>query len=312
MIDELRLLDASLLNDSDKLAEISHWLKVMNRPNGWHYDLDHIWILMELEAAGIRPGSTILDAGAGQGIMQFLLAARGYQIISLDFSSRSVPIRSHGIFDIRGSGEASLDYKHPYMDFISYDGGGMWKWGSRLDLADLAKLLRLPRRFLRDTTSLHCYLIERFLNNHSSYGKINYLRGPFHEIPLDGGSVDAVISVSAIEHADIDLFGKNVMEMQRILKNGSPLLMTTSATTKNENTFHEKSSGWCFSLSHLQRFFANCDVSFDAKSCERSLIDSEVFLKRLDPYYYQDKESFCYRKRIASLPYLPVAIKSVA
>ena len=43
MIDELRLLGASLLNDSDKLAEISHWLKVMNRPNGWHYDLDHIF-----------------------------------------------------------------------------------------------------------------------------------------------------------------------------------------------------------------------------------------------------------------------------
>ena len=118
--------------------------------------------LRELEAAGILPGSTILDAGAGQGIMQFLLAARGYQVISLDFSSRSVPIRSRGIFDIRGSGEASLDYKHPYMDFISYDGGGMRKWGSRLDLADLTKLLRLPRRFLRDITSLHCYLIERF------------------------------------------------------------------------------------------------------------------------------------------------------
>ena len=61
----------------------------------------------------------------------------------------------------------------------------------------------------------------------------------------------------------------------------------------------------------ISSVFANCDVSFDAKSCERSLIDSEVFLKRLDPYYYQDRESFCYRKRIASLPYLPVAIKSV-
>ena len=66
MTAELTLLDASLLNDSDKLAEISHWLKVMNRPNGWHYDLDHIWILRELEAAGILPGSTILDAGAGE------------------------------------------------------------------------------------------------------------------------------------------------------------------------------------------------------------------------------------------------------
>ena len=94
--------------------------------------------------------------------------------------------------------------------------------------------------------------------------------------------------------------GKMLRRCKKNIKKGSPLpLITTSATTKNENTFHEKSSGWCFSLSHLQRFFANCDVSFDAKSCERSLIDSEVFLKRLDPYYYQDKESFCHRKRIS-------------
>ena len=77
----IKFLPASLLKDRRKLMELTYWLRVMNRPNGWHYDLDHIWILNELEAAGLAKGATIIDAGAGQGIMQYLLAARGYNVI---------------------------------------------------------------------------------------------------------------------------------------------------------------------------------------------------------------------------------------
>jgi len=95
---EIQLLNASLLADEKTLEELSYWLGVMNRPNGWHYDLDHIWILSELEKAGIKPGATILDAGAGQGVLQYLLASRGYNVISLDFSPRRIPNRTVGIF----------------------------------------------------------------------------------------------------------------------------------------------------------------------------------------------------------------------
>ena len=312
MGNDLTLLDSSLLDHSEKLAEITHWLRVMNRPNGWHYDLDHVWILCELEKAGIPKGSTILDAGAGQGIMQFLLAARGYNVISLDFSARTIPSRSCGIFDIHGSGEAKLDYSHPYMEFISYGDVNNRKWPLGRIFSHPRRILRLPRRVVRDAFSFFNYVGERFFNDHSDYGSITYLRAPFHDIPLDQGTVDSVISVSAIEHADIELFGKNIMELRRILKDGAPLLMTTSATPKDENEFHEKSSGWCFSLAHLQSFFDDCTVNFDAQFCERSLLDSRVFLNRLDPYYHLDRDSFCYRKQIASLPYLPVAIKAVS
>lgn len=311
MDNEIKLLDASLLDDRKKLKEISYWLKVMNRPNGWHYDLDQIWILNELEKSGILPGSTVLDAGAGQGMTQYLLAARGYNVISLDFSPRTKPVRSLVIFNIMGEGDSDINYQHPYMKFISYGVNSSSSLAGRLKLASLKKIPLLPKRIISHAFSALFYLYERFAGSHESYGTITYLRAPFHEVPLASESVDAVISISAIEHADISLFHENINELTRVLKPGSPLLLTTSATTSDENIYHEKSSGWCFSLSTLKTFFPSCVVKFDAASCARSLMESAIFMDRLDPYYYQDKGAFCYKKRIVALPYLPVAVKIV-
>ena len=311
MDNEIRLLDASLLDDIEKLNEISYWLKVMNRPNGWHYDLDHIWILNELKKTNTLPGSTIVDAGAGQGIMQYLLAARGYNVISLDFSPRTRPGHSLGIFNIVGDGNADIDYQHPYMKFISYGVNSSANIVSRLKIANLQKIPLLPRRTLKHATSMLLYMFERFARKHGGYGTITYLRAPFHDVPLPSEYADAVISVSAIEHADINLFHQNIKELSRLLKPRAPLLLTTSATTSDKNTYHEKTSGWCFSLSALKVFFPGCKIIFDAKYCARSLIESEIFIDRLDSYYYQDKDTFCYKKRLEALPYLPVAVKIV-
>ena len=92
----------------------------MNRPQGWHYDMDIIWLLNELDNAGIKQGATILDAGAGMGITQFILASRGYNILSLDFSPRSKPL-AEGIFDIKVLDQKKLDYQHDYIGFVDYD-----------------------------------------------------------------------------------------------------------------------------------------------------------------------------------------------
>ena len=48
-------------------------VEVLNRPNGWHYDLDHIWILRSLESIDLPKGATILDAGAGMSCSSFWL-----------------------------------------------------------------------------------------------------------------------------------------------------------------------------------------------------------------------------------------------
>jgi ubiquinone/menaquinone biosynthesis C-methylase UbiE len=311
MSNEVKLLDASLLGEDVKLKELTYWLRVMNRPNGWHYDLDIIWILNQLEAVGIKPGATILDAGAGQGVMQYLLAARGYNVISLDFSPRKKPIRSFGIFNIVGDGASTIDYQHSYMNFISYDAHSKIEITNTFNDFPLHKIFELPQRFLRFTTSLISYCYERFIRSHEFYGKITYLRAPFHDVPLESNSVDAVISVSAIEHADINLFNQNIDELLRLVKVGGLFLMTTSATSEEKNAFHSKTSGWCFSISALREFFPLCKFDFDLMACTKSLMSSEKFRDRLDPYYYRDKSSFCFNRKIEKFPYLPVAIKLI-
>jgi len=308
---EIRLLGADLYADKNKLKELSYWFRVLNRPNGWHYDLDHIWVLQELEKAGIMPGSTIVDAGAGQGVMQYLLAARGYNVISLDFSTRTIPGRTLGVFNVVGEGDADIAYQHPYLKFISYGDHSSAGWMGIFRLAKLKKVLLLPGRMLRYANSVLFYLHERFTKNHGKYGKVTYLRAAFHEVPLDAASVDAVVSISAIEHADIKIFKDNIKELLRLLKPKAPLLLTTSATVSDETNYHEKTSGWCFSRSALEGYFPECEIKFDPDKCARSLMGSEVFIDRLDPYYYQDKDSFCYKKVVTELPYLPVAVKVV-
>ena len=39
------LLKPNLMNDSVTTDIIDYWLSLLNRPNGWHYKLDIIWIL---------------------------------------------------------------------------------------------------------------------------------------------------------------------------------------------------------------------------------------------------------------------------
>ena len=120
---KIQLLDSSLYEDKKTLKKLSYWFKLMNKPNGWHYDLDHLWILKELKKHKIKPGDTILDAGAGQGILQYFLCSKGYNVISLDFSPRLIPEKTKGIFKIHGDGNSKINYSHDYMEVISYGDG---------------------------------------------------------------------------------------------------------------------------------------------------------------------------------------------
>lgn len=302
---KVQLLYPTLLADEKKLEELSYWFNVLNRPNGWHYDLDHIWILSELEKAGIKPGDTIVDAGAGQGVLQYLLASRGYNVISLDFSPRTIPKRTLGIFSINGDGSASINYEHSYMKVINYSGG---KNNSLLRKFSIERLKKIPFFTGRTIRSSIFWFKERFFVNHEKYGHITYVRAPFHEIPLGDAFADAVVSVSALEHADIDLFRANIDSLSRLLKPNSPLLLTTSATKDENSSYNETVEGWSFSSTHISELLPGCSVTFDGDACEQALMKSDKFMERIDPYYFQEGQLFC-ASNFASLPYLPLAIK---
>lgn len=300
------LLSAGRLSNERLLDELSHWLNVMRRPQGWHYDLDEIWLIENIEAAALPTGARILDAGAGLGIMQYVLASRGYDVVSLDFGKREVPAESRGIFDVVAENQDGLRYRHSYQDTMSFQeaptGRPLARTLSRIMSRHLYAKLR--REFLH----LYCSGRER-RRHHGDYGRISFVRAAFHDIPYPEGSFDAVVSLSALEHADRGLLAKNLSEMARVAKPGAPVLVTTSATDQEKDVFHEKSQGWCFSSGTIKEFAPDAAEEYgNYHERERSILTSALWLSRLDPYYYLDPSGDFYQKKTTQLPYLPLAL----
>ena len=321
------LLSINLLDDKKRLKLIDYWLRVMDRLQGWHYDLDIIWILKELEKSGIKKGDTILDAGGGMGVTQFILAALGFNVISLDFSKRYLPQLGKGIFDIQLKNQESIDYKHDYINYIKY--GNEPKIGDKLQDEKLHKnyikpiygiysfllkviitIMKRPKNSLSLIKRNYNKIRNKLFNiverksNHKEFGKIELVRAAFHNIPLSDNSVDALISVSAIEHADKVLLNNNIMEMKRIVKKGGPLLITTSATELDKDVFHEKTKGWCFSSETIKKMADNEQLKeMNFRKTEKDFLQSKLWLSRIYPYYTQDSKSEFYKRRIKRLPY---------
>ena len=321
VLNSIELLNGDLLSDQEKLDEIDHWLKVMNRPQGWHYDMDIIWLLKGLEEAGIKKGDTILDAGAGMGITQFILAAKGYNVISLDFSPRLNPSLAKDIFEIKVIEQDKLDYKHDYIGFVKYDSTkNEGENNKTLDLVEKVwktmgrgpgYMLNRIKQQLQNKQNKQVNLNEKG-KDHTGFGKIKFIRAAFHDIPLTDKEVDAMVSVSAIEHADPKLMQKNINEMKRVVKKGKPLLITTSATGKNKDWFHEKTQGWCFSKETFSEIIGDdLHDNYNPELAEKNILSSDIWRKRIDSYYVNDSESEFYERKIQSLPYLPVGLKII-
>lgn len=309
------LLSADLLLNEGLLAELSYWLHVMRRPQGWHYDMDEIWALQNLEAASLPAGATILDAGAGLGLMQYILASRGYNVVSLDFGKRTVPVESRSIFDVRIEDQDGFGYKHPYQERMPFTRETSSRVSGTIGGSPLPQLLSkvLSRRpyYRLKRELLYSYFHRQEAHRpHDRYGHITFVRAAFHDIPYPADFFDAVVSFSALEHADTALLEKNLGEMTRVAKKAAPVLITTSATDNKDDVFHEKTHGWCFSAQTIGKFASNAVAEYaNYERVERSILASSLWRSRLDPYYHLDPASDFYRKSATRLPYLPLALR---
>ena len=310
MIDLIELLDIGLLDDNELLKEIDHWLKVFNWPNGWHYDLDIIWIVKQLEKNNILPGSTILDAGAGYGMTQFLLAARGYNIISLDFTKRDFPKKARGIFDIEIIENDLTSYKSEYLEYMTY-GKSTNEFVHLLNSVSKAILhpIQAINSLKRKLKSFIEYHSEK-KRKHEKFGKIQFLRGTFNKIPLNDKIVDALVSISAFEHNKYDDMPGSINEFNRIIKDGGIMFITTSAA-REKDWYQEASRGWNFTKETLSGWFKisnenidfNYDLKYDAISNSKKLSD------RLDDYYKNKNNPTVPDGDIKNIEYIPVGIR---
>lgn len=231
----LQLLTPSLLEDSRVVDATSTIAADLRISYGWHYHLDFAWIVQTLSQLGVRPGATVADVGAGNGVLQFLLASLGYHVVSIDYSDRALSRRMRLGYRIRDT-KSDVRFEHSYLEHIGR--------GSPAT----AKNLENGSRF----NGLARLLIGRL----RSRGSVVRVRADMRRIDaLQPQSVDAVVSVSAIEHLEMDAVASAIAEFRRILRPGGPIVVTTSASS-GDTWFHEPSRGLCFSEEDLSGLFA--------------------------------------------------------
>jgi SAM-dependent methyltransferase len=244
--DQIEILSVDLLDQNRaQVEDLKRLAGSLGLEFGWHYLLDLSWILSLLgNVAGLR----VMDAGAGTGIMQWYLAKGGAQVISVDRLSRAaLPLRFRRRFRVQGlRGERDLlpsgrAFLHNFRRPVS----GSWarRWAVRL-AAQARDVLGWSQQPLGQGSVLI------------------YNQDLSRLVDIADDSLDAVVAVSALEHNTPAGLQAVVQELLRVLKPGGVLLATLTAG-KDEDWWHEASSGWCYTDPTLRRLF---DLPPDAPS----------------------------------------------
>ncbi len=280
---------------------------------GWHYWLDLAWLIKEVST--LPKGSLILDAGAGSGMTQFILAELGYNVISADFANRSFSkkhLDRYGpvLHYLNDQDEVfDTDYTRHLEKTYSVKVGEKQKRGVVGSILDL--LRGGPPKSPQGgsaTSIIEANMFKPIGSGDNGYAKIlgdnvtDYCGRVFiykcdlkKMALLPDGYVDGVVSVSALEHNNHEDLEKCVTEIMRVTKPGGKLTITVSAS-QEEDWFHEPSKGWCYSDPGLRKLFRlSPDVPSNYSKKEEyyrkfSVEDNELH-KRLAPFYFKSGDN---------------------
>ncbi len=234
----LEILPVSLLDQyRPQVEQLKQLAKTLGIGIGWHYLLDWIWILAQLEPIG---GQHILDAGAGEGLLQWYLAGQAAHVTSVDRTSRAeLSLRYRARFQVGGLRPEDLSSAAVVYRKNIRQAGGM-KGKSLAVLRGAGGLLKiaLPK---------------------AEPGTVTVYNQDLQSMPLiPDNSMDSVVAVSALEHNSPDGLSLVVDELMRVLKPGG-LLLATLGAAKSQDWFHEPSKGWCYTETSLRRMFHLAD-----------------------------------------------------
>jgi SAM-dependent methyltransferase len=219
----LEILSVELLDrHRDRVEELRALSRGIAVPIGWHYLLDLVWLV---DRVGDVNGKRILDAGAGIGVIQWFLAGRGAEVLSVDRGDRArLPLHLRRRFAVRG-----------------------------LRAGDLAPPLTVglsPRALARSIVGALRGGLAR-----AQRGSVVLYRADLAQLAdVPDSSIDAIVSVSALEHNTPERLPVVVEELLRVLRPGG-LLLATLGGAKDRDWFHEPSSGWCYTEATLRRAF---------------------------------------------------------
>ena len=246
---QIELLSPSILAaEPDLVREIDRMQFSLGLELGWHYILDLVWILSRLR--DLKP-SAILDAGAGQGLLQFMLAEEGHSVISVDFAPRRFTLPARLVFKFRTLNNA--DSSDPYLKHLRsrhLDGASPFKALANIGWLAIFKLGRNVRAIL----ALRFLIKERRALERKPASILVYQSRIERMDHLDDDSVDVVVSISALEHMEPTAIKQAIKEFRRVLKPGGRVIVTTSAAEKGD-FYHQPSLGWCFAEQSLRDLF---------------------------------------------------------
>jgi len=271
--DRIEILSVSLLNAHQALVEeIRQISGELSIGLGWHYLLDLSWSARRLEPS---QGMRVIDAGAGFGVMQWWLADQGVDVISVDcISRRNLSMRFRQRYRIQGFRE---------KDLAPLCGSGV------LGFLPPRSPLRWHLYPQKLATSLRQWWEKPKVPPGSGTVFIyNENLACMPDIP--DGSVDAVVSISALEHNALSKLRACVAELMRVLKPGGKLIATLGAA-KHHDWFHEPSKGWCYTDATLRQIFelsADCPSNYDCyDELFKALRNSSELRENMADFYFK-------------------------
>lgn len=307
MREKIEILSLDLFDSyKEEMDIVERMQKHFNQGIGWHYYLDLAWIMREVRK--LPRGSLILDAGAGGGLAQFILAESGYNVISADFADRNFSSRYSGRYGkiIYYLNDQNQVFDSQYLKHLQKT----YNMPNRMKKKRI--ISRISAFFKKNTNGHHprkedtLSLIDQnryapqnddhrdVLNdNVPEYcGRIFVCKSDLKDLSLlPDNFVDGVVSVSALEHNDHKDIEKCVEEILRVTKPGGQLFITVSAS-QSEDWFHDPSKGWCYSEASLRKLFQMSEdvpSNFSLKDSFFQKIKEEKneLHKRLSRFYFK-------------------------
>ena len=304
--DRIQLLSEDLIEQHPGIAmDVLGYSSKFGIQLGWHYLLDLIWILNEIE---VSPGATVLEAGAGNGLLQFILASKGYRVVSVDMLDRVIPEFAQRFFDIREI-RAPHQISHKYISHLSRHGARNLI-GKFLDtkvkdvpsrIVQYASHILDSKRFHRNNSTTAMLPISDILSRgrdvsyQSERPPIIYYQCELSELAgIENASIDAVVSVSALEHNTDDDTSVCVEELNRVLKPNSAMYLTVSASHP-ESGFHEPSHSRLLNEQDTTKVYdldSQAESNFDDyNSIFDGLKQSKYLKKWLAKMYFQSGDN---------------------
>ncbi|HEY5574068.1 MAG TPA: class I SAM-dependent methyltransferase [Anaerolineales bacterium] len=271
MQEKIEILPVSLLDQHRTLVnELKDLAKDLRLEFGWHYLLDLTWILSQM---ALDRRIRVMDAGAGIGVMQWYLAQKGAEVVSVDRLERAyLPLRFRLRFHVRGL--RKIDLK-PVILAYRYRRGQV-------------------QNFLKMVANSAIDILENGFPKRPEGRVLIYSQdlGRMPDIP--DNSLDYIVGVSALEHNSPDDLNGVVSELIRVLKPGGRLLVTLAASP-DQDWYHQPSKGWCYTDETLRRAFGLS--SYVPSNYDRyaelfaELQDSEELRNNLAEFYFQSGEN---------------------